>query len=34
VQADSLLDYQRRDDAQRRAAAIELTQLSQEMGLY
>jgi excisionase family DNA binding protein len=34
VQADSLLDYQRRDDAQRRAAATELTQLSQEMGLY
>jgi excisionase family DNA binding protein len=34
VRADSLLDYQRRDDAQRRQAADELTQLSQEMGLY
>ncbi len=34
VQAGSLLDYQRRDDAARRAAADELTQLSQEMGLY
>lgn len=33
VKAESLLDYLRRDDQRRRAAADELTQLSQEMGL-
>ncbi|MGP4015232.1 helix-turn-helix domain-containing protein [Saccharopolyspora sp. 5N708] len=34
VRADSLLDYMRRDDRRRRAAADELTALTQEMGLY
>jgi len=34
VRADSLLDYQRRDDQDRRAVADELTELNREMGLY
>lgn len=33
VTAESLLDYKRRDDAGRRDAADELSQLSQDMGL-
>lgn len=33
IRADSLLDYKRRDDQSRRAAADELTALNQEMGL-
>ena len=33
VRAASLLDYQRRDDSQRREAADELARLGQEMGL-
>jgi len=33
VLAGSLLEYKRRDDARRRAAADELTQLNQDMGL-
>ena len=33
VRADSLLDYQRRDDQRRRQAADELAALTQEMGL-
>jgi excisionase family DNA binding protein len=33
VLAGSLLDYKHRDDARRRAALDELTQLSQDMGL-
>jgi excisionase family DNA binding protein len=31
---EDLLDYKRRDDAQRRATADELSALSQELGLY
>ncbi|MCI2417048.1 type II toxin-antitoxin system prevent-host-death family antitoxin [Saccharopolyspora sp. K220] len=34
VQADSLLDHMRRDEQRRRAAADELTALTQEMRLY
>ncbi len=34
VRASSLLDYLRRDDQRRRAAANELAELTQEMGLY
>lgn len=33
VKAESLLEYMRRDDQRRRAAADELTSLTQEMGL-
>ncbi|WP_410785579.1 helix-turn-helix domain-containing protein [Kribbella sp. C-35] len=33
VRADSLLDYQRKDDRERRQAADELTELNREMGL-
>lgn len=33
IQASSLMNYLRRDDQRRRAAADELTQLTQEMGL-
>ncbi|MDQ8704692.1 helix-turn-helix domain-containing protein [Streptomyces sp. LHD-70] len=33
IKAESLLDYRRRDDHTRRAAADELTSLNQEMGL-
>ncbi|MHB1172985.1 MAG: helix-turn-helix domain-containing protein [Lacisediminihabitans sp.] len=33
IRASSLLDYQRRDDRERRDVAAELTQLSQAMGL-
>ena len=33
VKAESLLDYKRRDDAERRDAADELTQMSQDMDL-
>ena len=33
VQAGSLLEYKRKDDARRREAADELTELTQEMGL-
>ncbi|MQA07413.1 MAG: helix-turn-helix domain-containing protein [Pseudonocardiaceae bacterium] len=32
VKADSLLEYQRRDDVERRQAAAELTRMSQDMG--
>ncbi|MFB6393912.1 helix-turn-helix domain-containing protein [Polymorphospora lycopeni] len=34
VRAASLLAYQRRDDRRRRAAADELAELTEEMGLY
>jgi excisionase family DNA binding protein len=34
VRADSLLEYQRKDDHGRRQAADELTELTREMGLY
>lgn len=34
VRADSLLDYQRRDDQQRREAADELAALGRDMDLY
>ena len=34
VRADSLLDYKRNDDQDRREAADELTELNREMGLY
>lgn len=34
VRVDSLLDYKRKDDHQRREVADELAELNQEMGLY
>jgi excisionase family DNA binding protein len=34
VRADSLMDYKRQDDHERREAADELTRLNREMGLY
>ena len=34
VRADSLLDYLRKDDQERREVADELTELNREMGLY
>ncbi|GAA3118425.1 excisionase family DNA binding protein [Kribbella aluminosa] len=34
VRVDSLLDYKRKDDSERRQAADELTELNREMGLY
>jgi excisionase family DNA binding protein len=34
VRADSLMDYKRRDDHQRREVADELAELNQDMGLY
>ncbi|TCC59386.1 DNA-binding protein [Kribbella pittospori] len=34
VRADSLLNYKRNDDQDRREAADELTELNREMGLY
>jgi excisionase family DNA binding protein len=34
VSMEALLDYKRRDDADRRRAADDLTDLSQELGLY
>jgi excisionase family DNA binding protein len=34
VRADSLMDYKRRDDHDRREVADELTELNREMGLY
>jgi len=33
IKAASLMDYMRRDDAQRRKAADELTALTQDMGI-
>lgn len=34
ISTPSLLAYKRQDDARRRRAADELTQISQEMGMY
>lgn len=34
VRADSLMDYKRSDDHDRREAADELTELNRDMGLY
>ena len=34
VRADSLMDYKRKDDHQRREVADELAELNQDMGLY
>ncbi|GAA1556262.1 helix-turn-helix domain-containing protein [Kribbella lupini] len=34
VRADSLLEYRRKDDHERREVADELTELNQDMGLY
>jgi excisionase family DNA binding protein len=34
VRADSLMDYKRKDDQERREVADELTELNREMGLY
>lgn len=34
VRVDSLLEYKRKDDHERRAAADDLSELNQDMGLY
>ncbi|MFC7619865.1 excisionase family DNA-binding protein [Microlunatus sp. GCM10028923] len=34
VRADSLMEYKRKDDHERRTAADELSELNQDMGLY